>query len=82
MDLNEKLAQRRREREQEAAAAQVEQAAVEAAKTEFIKEEAKKRLAAEGYAVPSDSPVTQEKTEALIEAADSNLKCNTLGFNE
>lgn len=73
MDLNEKLAQRRREREQEAAAAQVEHAAVEAAKTEFIKEEAKKRLAAEGYAVPNESPVTQEKTEALIEAEKEAL---------
>lgn len=68
MDLNEKLAQRRREREQEAAVVRAQQAAVEAANTEFIKEEAKKRLTAEGYAVPDESHVPQAQTEARIEA--------------
>ena len=47
MNINEKLAQRRREREQEAAVLQVQIAAQEAEKTAFIKQEAKKRLVKE-----------------------------------
>ena len=70
MDLNEKLAQRRKERDAEAAAIQAEVAAKETAKAEFIKTEAQKRLAEEGLKQTIDADTEraiQKEKEKIIE---------------
>ncbi len=60
MDMNEKLAQRRKEREQEAAVVQAEIAAKETAKTEFVKQEARKQLTDAGLQQVIDSDTEKE----------------------
>lgn len=70
MDLNEKLAQRRKEREQESAVVQAEIAATETAKTEFVKQEARKQLADAGLQQVNDSDTEKEiqkEKEKIIE---------------
>lgn len=78
MNINEKLAQRRREREQEAAVLQVQIAAQEAEKTAFIKQEAKKRLVKEGLQnvidVVTEKAIQREKEKIIEEAALIELK--------
>jgi hypothetical protein len=75
MDLNEKLAQRRKEREQEAAAVQAEIAAKETAKTAFVKQEARKQLADAGLQQVIDSDtqkaIQKEKDQMIEKMAQS-----------
>lgn len=69
MDLNEKLAQRRKEREIEAAAIQKEIVAQETEKIKVIENLARKRLAEKGY------PITQDNaSEEAIKKQAENIE--------
>lgn len=86
MDLNEKLAQRRKEREQEAAIVQAEIAAQETAKSDFIKQEAQKQLADAGIQQVIDlnieKEIQKEKEKMIEKMAQSRWTSseNFIGF--
>ncbi len=76
MDLNQKLAQRRSERVAEAVAIQAEVAANDVVKTEFIKAEARKRLAEEGLNqiidADTERAIHKEKEKIIEKMAQDN----------
>ena len=86
MDLNEKLAQRRKEREQEAAIVQAEIAAQETAKRDFIKQEAQKQLADAGIQqvidLNTEKEIQKEKEKMIEKMAQSRWTSseNFIGF--
>lgn len=86
MDLNEKLAQRRKEREQEAAIVQAEIAAQETAKRDFIKQEAQKQLADAGIQqvidLNTEKEIQKEKDKMIEKMAQSRWTRseNFIGF--
>lgn len=86
MDLNEKLAQRRKEREQEAAIVQAEIAAQETAKRDFIKQEAQKQLADAGIKqvidLNTEKEIQKEKEKMIEKMAQSRWTSseNFIGF--
>lgn len=86
MDLNEKLAQRRKEREQEAAIVQAEIAAQETAKRDFIKQEAQKQLADAGIQqvidLNTEKEIQKEKDKMIEKMAQSRWTSseNFIGF--
>jgi hypothetical protein len=66
MDLNEKLAQRRKEREIEAAAIQKEIVKKEVDKIKVIEEIAQKRLAEKGYPIAHDNEVEKSIQKQVV----------------
>ena len=81
MDLNEKLAQRRREREIEAVAIQREVALKEASKIEAVNDLARKRLAEKGYPITQDEE-TEKSIQKQIEKIEKKMATDRMNFWE
>lgn len=80
MDLHEKLAQRRREREQEAALVQSETVYKQMAKSEVVQQEARKHLVDAGlqpFLSPDEAKAIQVEKDKILEKAASSRWTNT-----
>ena len=67
MDINEKIAQRRREREQEIESARVQLAAQKVVQTEIVKREARRQLIEVGGINSIDEDSVKKEKEKIIE---------------